>query len=610
MGAFASTPRCSSIRSARAAAARSSITSSASSDSAWKRRVTSQLSASASAVRGSTATMKTATARSFSATRCRSSSTFRSLGMRHLREAGGTLRLRGVERLTRLKRICWVALVGLAFPAAASAAPPLFSQPSPVGGHGPVLASGGPRSGGGGSPEPLQVALGPNGEATVAWLGAGGDQGQPLLVAERPPGGGASGAPVELSADGRYPIALARNDGGVRAIAWPGKLSVAPAGGSFGQSETVPIPPRAPVTRPEYEDSRTIWTGSVAVASDGSVLLAYTDSDSRADNQRAVTVLRRPDGTWTEPQILDDYAPSPQVIADAAGGLHVMWTGAPRTASEPIVPYVADAGADGQFAPGHPVSRPDWRSAGLLTSNRRGDLLVTWSAQVPTPVIGSTYRPAGGDWQSPQVLYGDIPYGERPSGALDDRGDAAVAWTNGDAFARSRPAGNAWGPTSTTFVRQGSLSSYQLAMDPNGTGLLLSAACRSEGTIDTIAALALPRGAALEPVVRVSRGVDPVSQPAVATDAFGNGLVVWLRGPRNEQSTVFAAGYSAAPPNVTGLAAKHNAFALKVSEPARLSVTLSGRHRRATQWSRVRPGKNTLPFRGRVRSLLARHGRY
>src|SRR3954451_9940743 len=73
--------------------------------------------------------------------------------------------------------------------------------------------------------------------------------------------------------------------------------------------------------------------------------------------------------------------------------------------------------------------------------------------------------PTGGDGEQPEVLYGGIPYGERASGALDDRGDAAVAWTNGDAFARSRPAGNVWGPTSTTFVRQGSLSSYQLAMD-------------------------------------------------------------------------------------------------------------------------------------------------
>jgi hypothetical protein len=104
--------------------------------------------------------------------------------------------------------------------------------------------------------------------------------------------------------------------------------------------------------------------------------------------------------------------------------------------------------------------------------------------------------------------------------------------------------------------------------------------------------------------------VNPLSLPELATDGFGNGLIVWLRGPLNEPSTVFASGYSATPPDLTAVAAKRNAFAFKVNEPARVTVTVSGRHRSAMQWSRVPRGKNTLPFNGKVRSLLARPGRY
>jgi hypothetical protein len=510
----------------------------------------------------------------------------------------------------RLNAICTAVLLMAAFPAAASAAPPLFTPPVAVAGGAPVLATGGPRSGGGGNPDAVDVVLGRNGEATVAWLGPFDGDSQPVFVAERPAGGGAFGPKTELGADASYQVALARNDTGVRAVAWSGKLAIAPAGGGFGVPETIPVPPRAPPTRTDIEDVRWFAASSVAVAADGAAVVAYTDRDVRADNMRAVTVVRRPDGSWTEPQVLDDYAGDPHVVADASGGVHVIWATAPRTTTDGFRLYVADAGPDGHFGAPRLVSNPDWRSEGSLVANRRGDLLVSWKADAAGPVIGATFRPAGGEWQQPEVLYGGIPYGQWATGALDDRGDAAVTWTNGDAFARSHPAGQPWGPTSTTFMRQGGLSPYQLALDARGTGLVLSAACRSEGTEDTIAATVLPRGGSLEPVVSVSPGVDPVSQPAVATDVLGNGLVVWLRGPRNEQSTVFAAGYSATPPDVSGFAAKRSAFRFKVSEPARVTITVKGGHRRAVQRARVRRGGSTLAFARGVRSLLKHHGRY
>jgi hypothetical protein len=208
------------------------------------------------------------------------------------------------------------------------------------------------------------------------------------------------------------------------------------------------------------------------------------------------------------------------------------------------------------------------------------------------------------------VLYGGTPFGIRPAGALDDRGDALVSWTDGNAHASFRPAGGDWGPATGAFARQGTVEQFPLALDADGAGLLVSAVTRSAGTVDTIAAFVIPRGGTLGSAITVSGGEEPVSRPRIATDALGNGLVVWFRGPVGRSSTLFAAGYSARPPAVTAFKARKAAFSLRVSEPARVTITVWGRHRHASAAARVWRGANKVPFRGKVRSLLRRHGRY
>jgi hypothetical protein len=506
-----------------------------------------------------------------------------------------------------------------ALPAAAYAAAPVFSAPVAVG-----ASSIDPQTTGGGFPP--SVVLGPDGLATVAWLG-GSDTHRAVLVSERLPGGGAFSRPLALSDDSRG-FVLARDDAGVRAIAWADgsvpdgspKLSIAPPRVGFGSPEDVPIAPRSPATQSNLsEPTRYISVSSLAVAPDGAVLVAYVDQDSRADNQRAVVVLRRPDGRWTEPQVLEEHLQThgPVVAADGVGGLHALWPAPPHDGSTQRMRllYTADAGPDGHFGAERVLSEPD-RDADngsaepKLLANRRGDLLVVWEAEVYGPVIEATSRTFGGDWSPPEVIYEGTPFGRRPTGALDDRGDALVSWTNGNAYARSRPAGADWGPVSTAFARQGTIDQIPTALDTQGTGLLVSAVARSVGTVDTIAAFVLPRGRTLGHAITVSGGEEPVSRPQIATDAFGNGLAVWLRGPVGQPSTVFAAGYSAGPPDVTSFQARKSAFGLRVNEPARVTITVRGSHGRASEWSRVQPGDNTLSFRGTVRSLLRHHGRY
>ena len=91
-------------------------------------------------------------------------------------------------------------------------------------------------------------------------------------------------------------------------------------------------------------------------------------------------------------------------------------------------------------------------------------------------------------------------------------------------------------------------------------------------------------------------------------DRFGNGVVAWQEtGSR----TLVAARYSAAPPAVTALAAKRNGFRLRVSEPAKVAITVRGRGRRATMTAVPKPrARTTVRFNRRVKRLLRRPGRY
>jgi hypothetical protein len=380
----------------------------------------------------------------------------------------------------------------------------------------------------------------------------------------------------------------------------------------------VPLPPPAPVTDPERNYQRVIGPSHVAVTPTGAVLVSYLDNESQSQRSRPVTVLRRPDGSWTEPQVLDEYAYRPPSVAADAAGLHAIWSTPPHGASDQRIRvlYAADAGLDGHFGESQMLSEPD-RDADnggrgpQLVSNSRGDMLVVWGPEWFNFQVEGAFRAAGGPWGPPTVLSGDVPSSMRPTDALNERGDALVAWTNGvSAYARFKPSGDDWAPTTSAFARQGTIDTMPAALDPEGNGLIVSAVARSAGTVDTVAAFELPRGEKMRDAVVVGTGADPVSAPAVAKDAFGNGLVVWVSGRYQEPSTVHAASYSGAPPAISAFLARQHGFKLRVSEPARVSLTVHGRHRSATEHARVRRGVSTLPFDAKLRALLKRHGRY
>src|SRR4051794_26689816 len=137
------------------------------------------------------------------------------------------------------------------------------------------------------------------------------------------------------------------------------------------------------------------------------------------------------------------------------------------------------------------------------------------------------------------------------------------------------------------------------ALDAEGDGLIVSAVTR-ESLGDTIAGFELPRGGKLSEARTIASASEPVAPPVVAKDQFGNGLVVWLMGRYQEPSAVRVASYSGRPPAISLFRARRSAFRVRLSEPARGTVTVGWRHGRAREYSRVGRGASTLPFAARV----------
>jgi hypothetical protein len=250
-----------------------------------------------------------------------------------------------------------------------------------------------------------------------------------------------------------------------------------------------------------------------------------------------------------------------------------------------------------------------------IVANDRGDALAVWNGS-GTPGPGSLFpdrvdmaqHPAGGDWSAPvRIDRGGSPM--RATAAINARGDAVVAWSGGqDVTTSFRPAGDAFGPAFFAPVRDGAIDEMPLALDALGVTLAVRRV-ETQGS-EHIAALLRRRDARPETDVTVSPPGIPVNVPTVATDPFGNGVVVWS-AVGNANGAIEAATYSALAPAVDELRVGAREFRFRASEPANVRLTVrNARGRSATQTTVARPAANHIAFAARVRRLLRAKGRY
>jgi hypothetical protein len=446
----------------------------------------------------------------------------------------------------------------------------------------------------GGAANRPRVVMNADGQAVAAWSGA------TVQTATRPRGGG-FGPPVTLAGDPGYLLDLAGDPDGDLSALWvggePAVETAWGAGGSFGPRVRFPfggVPLLAP-------------------APGGDAFYAW------AENGRLMAV-RRHEGTFGTAREVAAGLGLAAVAVDPAGALNVV-----GLASDGTV-FVATGTPEGGFAPPLPISGAGNSAPVQAATSSRGDILVTWAT--PAAGLAATVRAAGASWSQAQ----DVPGAQgarQPDAALDDEGNALVAWTDGSrAWVGYRHADGRWEPAARVSGRPvcctpGPPPTGELhpKVGFDGRGAAVIAWSDAEEARTLRAAVRPPEGP-VRPFEVLANGA-ALTELDLAVDPQRNAVAVWTAGATRVQAaifdpttpviTAFAPGGQAKPTKPQSVIPP--GFAYRVSEPAAVRVDVvamdGGPARRLGTLRSLgssRAGRLTVPKR--LERRLARRGRY
>ena len=360
------------------------------------------------------------------------------------------------------------------------------------------------------------------GRALAAWLRTptpAAPTGRVVVAARPRPSG--PWARRTLSGAGARAPRVALNAGGDAAVAWVSGLSVVVAvrrGAGGGWAVARVASAGGPV-----QDLR------VAVARTGRPVAMWSE---RRGDSFVVHLATRPSaraGWGLTPARLTTPGPAPPSLALSPGaGALVAWVEDGHTLSART--------RDGAFERPGEISGEESASPGAGLSPR-GAGLVAWGAGLPggtSVVLGADRASAGTAWGAPE----DLGIGRAPQVALNDRGDAVVAWSldgmgepqGVEAAVRRR--GGAWHATTVVPRRtcRCAISVRRAAVDGEGAVLVAWSRHDAEGAGGGGAAAGRAGGSAwTRPGLRALR---VRAAPAVAGGAAAGGIAVWIEdGP-------------------------------------------------------------------------------
>jgi hypothetical protein len=292
-----------------------------------------------------------------------------------------------------------------------------------------------------------EVALGPAGEVIVVWgseAGSGKFEGERVMFSEGSVSGGAFSPPKAIALNGRYggglPLKVGIDEHGEALVAWQGYpehmlyATRAPGAQSFSSSVAVTNPGNS-LDRP-----------SIAIASDGSAVVAWTGWVEKATNgkswQGAFAAVREAGGAFAPTQTLE-VAPClyPDYVYDAindAGQAVVSWT-----ANQPECESVLTAGVRASYRdPARPFEAPVPITPQTLTL-AGGDAVapdgtVTVSGDGPnqSDSLVAVRRMRDGSYGDREVIGQGQPFEHPPALATDVAGNLYAAtdtrtWVSG-----------------------------------------------------------------------------------------------------------------------------------------------------------------------------------
>lgn len=349
-----------------------------------------------------------------------------------------------------------------------------------------------------------QVAIGPTGEAVVAFRNSRGAE-APVEVARAAAGGGWT-APTEISEAGRFtaePTVAAGPGGGVTAI-W----RQSEGGGKYRVWEAT-RPPGGDWSRPRAVSTAAEDTFSPRIALDatGGAVAAW-EAEEAGTYFVIKSAARTAGGDWGSPVALspaEGFAFTPELVMNPGGRAVLGWDQEDEGGYY-VVDVTTFVPGTGWQLPAVELSNPKVSSAApKLAIDERGDAVAAWpeGGGKLSVIRGSTMAPGGG-WSLPTTITAPGEMGGETDVGLDARGEATVVWNS----------------------------------DMGGTQV-----GRASRWI---------AGAAPTPPQTISEAGVDAYYPEVATDAGGDALAVW-QGDSPGSRVVDAAGFDGAGPALRSL---------------------------------------------------------
>ena len=249
----------------------------------------------------------------------------------------------------------------------------------------------------------------------------------------------------------------------------------------------------------------------------------------------AIQAVTRPaGGTWSAPVDVG-AGRMPSVAIDGRGDAFAVYA----SGASPSATYVQAATRPGPTAGWEPpvtLSPAVGATSPALAAGEGGVAAAAWLwFDGSSYVAQASYRPSAGEWEHAVDL---APLADAPAVAVNDRGDAVVAWSarrQSVIQAAVRPAAGAWqAPVDVSSPGAGSVIDLHLALTSAGDAV---AAWRFVGPIETgpniVQASFRPAGGAWSPVASISSPRGDPENLRLRVDAAGDALLVWKDIGRN-----------------------------------------------------------------------------
>jgi RNA polymerase sigma factor (sigma-70 family) len=305
------------------------------------------------------------------------------------------------------------------------------------------------------------------------------------------------------------------------------------AGGSFGSAQTLSTP-GYPAMAPK-----------IAVNGQGDAVALWQQWNS-GSNGVTYAAYRPAGGAFGAAQMLSDPAHSAsgaRVAIDEQGNVFAAWTADDGVNYRA---YVAYRPAGGSFGAAQAVSAPGNHAQNpVVAVDDQGDALVAWQrSDGSNERTQAAYRPAGGSFGAPETLSAAGADAPNPEVQMNADGNAIVVWGRGDYTNRLvqtayRPAGGSFGTVETISDPGENVYNWHAAIDGRGNSVAVWE--RLVSSHESVQTAYRPAGAAFGAADTISEAGTEATDPQVAIDDQGNAVAVWSRAVSPTDLTVQSA---------------------------------------------------------------------